>query len=412
MSIHLVDDHARALEIWASSAPRSRTLLHVDEHLDLRPISVEKLARARAALATADSSSGPRPWDYWSPSAQKSHGCGDYLAVALHLGLLERLIWVLPPDVALPKGEPLDKEGWCSLMRQHLGCEPDPLLLVEAIGPGWMEGRLLERPFRACVLDALPPLDTPVLLDIDADFFSACYPPSHPPSLGRASRPGPISSFLSLLRERGVESELTTIARSIDGGYMPLSLDPLARDLAGLLQERSDLPSRQRLTLLQELSYLEAHELPRYEARLRQAIEAHPQEPSLHLRAAHVQARRHGLLSALGEYRQAIAIDPAFRVGLVTACHAALIQRDEHAASVLFAECLASFPNPQENHLLLIQADLEALRSHPDNARELAAAWAEMNEVEEPDGLQPGPHSPHVDGWDNQDLWALSPSEP
>lgn len=226
----LFEDHREALFFWERLEVRGACCLHIDAHLDMSETRVPFLGTAE------------RP----------EVNCGNYLLPALSQGLVGQLIWVVPPHLH-PKGldaawalEELAR--WVSLRTSEAAS-----LTMRA---GRLEGTLCGFPFTLCHADNLPPLEVPVLLDLDVDYFF---------DRRDAVWQTPFSLFEHL---RSLQIQAVTIAFSVEGGYTPvqrrylghlsqllaLGQDQRAwelwRQLQGLETARGDLPAWVRATEL------------------------------------------------------------------------------------------------------------------------------------------------------------------
>lgn len=180
-----MEDHRDAYFFWKKLGVFDCTCVHVDAHLDTCEFQLPGAAGLQ----------------------QPEINCGNYLLPAMAEGIVTTLIWVVPPH--LPGS---DLSGW---VRRELPAWVHPSLsevLSWHLREGRVEGRLKGCRLVVCTSDNLPPLEGPVLLDIDADYF-----------LGLQDE---VWQSPLQLREQlaGLELQALTVAYSIEGGYTPPEL--------------------------------------------------------------------------------------------------------------------------------------------------------------------------------------------
>ncbi|MEW6281630.1 MAG: hypothetical protein AB1758_23670, partial [Candidatus Eremiobacterota bacterium] len=141
----LVEDHCQALDFWRECGVRGAACVHVDAHLDVTETGTER-------------------GSVYIPGGLN---CGNFLYLALAEGLVEHLVWVIPPALAGTLAwARRELQEWVDLT----GAEYASLCLRD----GRVEGRLLGRRLTICRLDVgLPELAPPVLLDVDVDYLVA-----------------------------------------------------------------------------------------------------------------------------------------------------------------------------------------------------------------------------------------------
>lgn len=199
----LMEDHCDAYPLWKEHGLTGMTCVHVDAHLDVSAdgFTAEGLA-CIAACRTARELEDFRGSEYlpWG-----GFHCGNYLYPALLEGVVEHLVWVVPPH--LPGPDPLrwvreELQNWVDLTVD----EYRALHLHQ----GRVEGRLAGRRLTVCTPDRLPHFDHPVLLDVDIDYLldadDAIW-----------QTPAGLAADLADL-----DVAALTVAYSVNGGYLPL----------------------------------------------------------------------------------------------------------------------------------------------------------------------------------------------
>lgn len=243
----LMEDHCDAYPLWKQHGFRGRTCVHVDAHLDVSAdgFTAEGLERI-AACRTAAELEGFRGSEYlpWG-----GLHCGNYLYPALLEGVVEHLVWVVPPH--LPGPDPL---GWA---RQELQnwveltvAEYRSLHLLE----GRVEGTLAGRRLTICPPDRLPRFASPVLLDVDIDYLLDAQdrPWQSPAELAADLAHLPVAAL--------------TVAWSVNGGYLPLEHRYLGNEVYALLAGGDDRWSALAEAFLQGRADLPAEAPPWFHA--------------------------------------------------------------------------------------------------------------------------------------------------
>ncbi|MBI2265757.1 MAG: tetratricopeptide repeat protein, partial [Armatimonadetes bacterium] len=205
MKPFLMEDHSEALKIWADHGIRGSLVIHVDAHPDFSEEGLDEQVLDKAQSL----SPSPILWESLQADLKGAWfgiHCGNYLAVAMKMGMIARCVWVLP------KGLFPDFSFQAVLSQLSLWVDvPLEDLNRFALKEGRWEGSLWGIPLILCDSEHLPEISAPYLLDIDVDYF-----------IGEDSRIWtPPSEVLSrLCGNKG--PEILTIAYSVSGGYTPL----------------------------------------------------------------------------------------------------------------------------------------------------------------------------------------------
>lgn len=219
----IFEEHASVLAHWFSRGASEATLIYLDAHLDLQFVGDIRMERLRQCQSAEDIAhlESPHPQ---SPHRDHCFGIEDFLLPAARLGLIRRVIWVAPPHVL--------RGGFgaaLAALQQMEGVTIEDLETFRRVPEGWLCGRLLGVDLVVCQLSDLSrmPLNGPVLLDIDADYFVSLPEDAvwiHPRHV--------IDTLVAL---PGIGNELT-ISRSVGTGFMPLQYRFIADHLAAIWQ--------------------------------------------------------------------------------------------------------------------------------------------------------------------------------
>ena len=249
-TVHVMEDHDAAYDVWRSAGVRGRTLVHFDGHLDffwlpersagdlLKASSTEELDRM---LAEAGS------WDIATRPLRASINIGNFINPAIREGIVQSFYWVIPdPFWSTPAQREMVKASLAEMIHSH----PRDAGAMSVTEEG-IRLSLLGCPLVVCPLSALPRFSEPVLLDIDVDYLVSWKCDYRPPYFERAAtRPWRMpSAFLNSLAQAQIPTDLITIAYSVNGGYTPLEYkyfgDLLAKAFAAPDRSVSDDPQEQ-----------------------------------------------------------------------------------------------------------------------------------------------------------------------
>jgi len=195
--VFVVENHDQAYYVWRDQGVARRVLVHIDAHPDMNWV------RDGAPVTIA-----------------------DFICPALTNELVREIVWVVPdPTWESAKGR------WVVLryLKRILSKYPESAPAIA--GKDQISARIMGRPLRVCPLRLLPEWREPVLLDIDVDFLLI------PILSGTGDIHSPLpwcwpEDVVSRLCERGLRSDLITIAYSVEGGYTPLQWKYLGDELA------------------------------------------------------------------------------------------------------------------------------------------------------------------------------------
>lgn len=207
--IWIMERHDEAYPIWRDSGLRRKVLMHVDAHHDM--------------------------YGKWVEAKHRLVSIANFIYPALEDGIVREVIWVVPDETWATK------RGLKDVLRALKRIDPGSAARRVKLQPDGrrITGIVLDKPLTVCPVAHLPAIDEDVLLDIDVDYFVT-------PNIGYRGIDsyGEIpwcwpADLVAQLRVRCVQSELVTIAYSVEGGYTPLQWKYLGDELALRLQRRS-----------------------------------------------------------------------------------------------------------------------------------------------------------------------------
>lgn len=229
-NVHLVEDHSQALALWAKAGVRDATVLHIDAHHDLLPaLAAENLDKLRTLAGNAQFAELEAAGRYSTPREKALFGINNYLNAAYQLGIVKKIFWAYPYQ-GTPTREKLEA------YRNHLidVAIPrwKPQFRALQIVPPFLVGTLGGVPVTIGSLTDFKETGTPLLLDIDLDYFPVLY--RNPVSTPYLQLLGVFARFL---QEQRVQPMQTVIAYSHNGGHLPIELRYLGPWLKTLLTE-------------------------------------------------------------------------------------------------------------------------------------------------------------------------------
>ena len=221
-NVFLMENHQVAYAAWHSAGVTSGIVVHVDAHEDCRFVPDDKVRRAKSL---ADSGA----WEelhalsdmdgYFRYSTKQEtllFDLGNFLYPCIRDGTLSAVWWVIPNKSI----EPECSERLKRHLRGALRLESLPNLSED--GSNGFHFSISNVSFSVTTLGALPRLQKGTLLDVDADFFAFASALSDDHLAG--SLQWDPETVLQILADRAPDPAVVTIASSVWGGYLPLSL--------------------------------------------------------------------------------------------------------------------------------------------------------------------------------------------
>ncbi len=194
-----MDDHKKAYLFWKEMGFFHSSCLHVDAHLDI----------SNFKTPSTDCDENPEL------------NCANFLLFAIQQEIVSEVVWIVPPYLV---GE-FDMLDWFrEEIRRWMRIDQDDYFSFSKLGPRTVLGQLAGARLLVTTVDELhqhwqPPVDRPLLLDIDIDYFLG-------QELGLASDRCVVwQTPWELLEKLGpLTYTAETVADSVSGGYTPLEL--------------------------------------------------------------------------------------------------------------------------------------------------------------------------------------------
>ncbi len=349
--VHLMEDHDEALARWRETGLRNRLVVHIDAHIDFgwmpdrHPLELLEVSSIRELEEQA---AQPALWNFSGQPDDRLISIGNYLNPALREGIVREWYWVAPDGFFGSSKEVRRLENLLkTLQARHPGAFGSPRWDGAAF-----HAEVYGAPLTVCRLGDLPPFTAPVLLDIDTDFLmihSLAKP--YPHADFHRARPWiwP-EELIDRLHAAKLQTDLVTIAYSVEGGYTPLPFKYLGDELAERCRT-SNLPlaSRTRYARTLQLAECRGRTDGISEAdRSMAGSEPETGDAAILYQCALLFLERGQVEAARSAYSRAIALDPTYRTaynngGVIYLCH-----REKARAEAEFRNILMLDPQQVE----------------------------------------------------------------
>lgn len=225
--VFLTENHNQAFLIYKKFKVKKRTLVHFDAHIDLNWIRRDELS-----LLTSNPNSDSlksflkSPYQYYIPRKKFLH-VGNWIYPLLMDSSVTQLYWVVPDqDILQPQWLEFFKKGIKLYQKEITFSEINSFKINTKLKR--IEGTLYRKPIIVCTIKNLPNFTSPILLDLDTDYFdfnSAIF-------LERLKDPlfWP-DQFVKILQKKKLKADIVTICYSLEDGYNTLALRFIGEDL-------------------------------------------------------------------------------------------------------------------------------------------------------------------------------------
>lgn len=232
--IFLMDDHSQAYWIWKKEGVKNKVLLHMDAHMDCNWIPQKDLN----SIMTVDSLKGLETllndcgtWDLSGKTKEERIASGNFILPALQEGIVQKFYWIVPDYGWKPNKY---AEEIKNAFSNFSGVTPEDIQNIKVDNYSVMF-KLNSYDITCCRLDDLPVIDSKVLLDIDLDYL---LENGHSCSPEKTDKPWILPKELAKrIQQKGVKTDLVTIASSVRDGFTPEKYKYLAHELAEFLED-------------------------------------------------------------------------------------------------------------------------------------------------------------------------------
>ncbi len=202
--IEMFEDHSGALVSWMKKGHEDMTLVHVDHHSDCEYVPEHKIQRLRKLYENKE-------WDEILKHKDKGgvlFSLADFIYPAYKLGIVKKVYWVTTLDLfwsnnPLPVVQAYLRENKYS----------DDIIDSFRIDGKTATGSVHGLEVTISTLDDLPPIQEPVMLSIDIDYFSNIMKES------KINELKVLRDFMSILRNKKLKVKNLDVTYSVNGGY-------------------------------------------------------------------------------------------------------------------------------------------------------------------------------------------------
>lgn len=201
----IVEDHSEVLAHWLKKGIINATLINIDAHDDIRRISaakidgLKKLHDQKDIKAISESD---------SLSDKGLYGIGNFIYAAGKLGMVKEVYWIIPfSHFSHPDIETRMKK----FLKSYRFSDDD--IKTFRLKDGCFRGEIDGIPLNICGIETLPPLNNPVILSTDMDFF-----PYLSVEYG-VNKLEAIKMFFDSLSKKDYRIMDAVVAYSVNGGY-------------------------------------------------------------------------------------------------------------------------------------------------------------------------------------------------
>ncbi|UCH80862.1 MAG: hypothetical protein JSW20_14170 [Nitrospiraceae bacterium] len=200
----IFEDHSEALVSWMKKGHKDEVLVHVDHHSDCQYVPDHKILSLKKLYEN-------REWDEilkHKDSGGVLFSLADFIYPAYRLGIVKKVYWVTTLDLfwsnnPLPVVQAYLRENKYS----------DDVIDSFHIDGKKATGSVHGLEVTISTLDDLPPIQEPVMLSIDIDYFSNIMKES------KINELKVIKDFLRILRHKKLKIKNLDITYSVNGGY-------------------------------------------------------------------------------------------------------------------------------------------------------------------------------------------------
>lgn len=243
--IFLVEDHDGGLNIWRKNKVQGLDLAHIDAHIDFgfhpaKPLK-QIVDQARSLKELKKGLEHSIAFMRYEKDFDKQTNIGNYIYPAMREGMVANFYWVVPGRLK----EFNAAAGFIRNILRNLLAESG-----EKAGHGFhgskdaekgiISAEIMGRDFIVCPLESLPVLRQKVLLDIDTDFLviDSLLNAGNTQQVGKRKPWIQPQELVAILKEKIKDPQITTIAYSVNGGYLPMKFRYLGDELAYHLAPR------------------------------------------------------------------------------------------------------------------------------------------------------------------------------
>ncbi|MBI4709591.1 MAG: UPF0489 family protein, partial [Nitrospirae bacterium] len=287
----LIENHSEALLHWLKKGYRNITVVHVDAHDDFEFVPEDKIKKIKELVKDQKFTEIEGLMDAGDRSL---FTLSNYLYPAAKLGVVKEIYWIMPFRLFEFSDAERRVKDYLKTMTSVYSIEDIEGMKMKG---GCLSGKLFKTKVNICSPMTLPPIQEPVIFDIDTDFF-----PPFSAERGYSMLRG-VKEFFDDMNKRQLKIAAADIAFSEAGNF----LKPGHRYVAEQIAEALKNPQILHSTVPPELWAVrdnangmflrgEWKELIEF---LKEPLKKYPEEPSLIIFRASAQVYT-------GKYREAL----------------------------------------------------------------------------------------------------------
>ena len=343
--VFLLENHDEAFYVWQNNKVTQRILVHIDAHHDM-----------------------------WWISDQANITIANFICPALKQDFVKEVIWVVPDATFANSTNRKSILAHVTTLLKEYPVKSRKLVLTNECIIASVLGKTLS----VCTLRSIPPRRENVLLDVDVDYLiipRVTYRESDHHLLLPWCWPCELVNHL-----RGMQSDLITVAYSVQGGYTPLQWKYLGDELVLRLKQANESGSRlEGMGQIRQGAEAEVRgEVTQAEVKYRAAMDLLPESAAPSYRLARLLTKLSRVQEARPFYQKAVAQDSSYRGAYSSAGFHFYWSRQFNAAETEFREMQAL--NPEDLYAHLGLGLLAKKRQRWDDAERYLQAALAMDE--------------------------------
>jgi tetratricopeptide (TPR) repeat protein len=303
-NVFLMENHNDALLCWRKTGQHEKILVHIDAHFDFAWIADKDPQDILNAKSLADFKRIAEKnlfWNLSNKTKDKLTHIGNYIYPAIKEDIVKEFNWVVPDRLFSKRRNIIRLKNEIDSIITLNPKQGSPLKLHG----NHLISDLCGIKLVICTLKDLPMLEEDVLLDIDVDYFidkeRAWFYPDR---------------FVKILEEKGLKSDLVTIAYSVEGGFTPIGYKFIGDHLAHMLNgcEKQDSRFDRAVSLI--IQAIDARHAKLYkDARrfLEEADGIYPDYAATYFHLSDIYYETGLKKEAHGYYQKAVTIAPSYR---------------------------------------------------------------------------------------------------
>lgn len=303
-NVFLMENHNNALSCWRKTCQKNRILVHADSHFDFAWIADKNPQEILDVKSLADFKLAAKEnlfWNLTRKSSEELTHIGNYIYPAIKENIVREFYWVLPDSLFSQRRRIIHFKKDIENIIKFSPEEKTRLV--------WQDDCLVSNicniKLIICRLKDLPGFEEDVLLDIDVDYF-----------IDKEKLWLYADTFVQRLKEKGLKSDLITIAYSVEGGFTPIGYKFIGDHLAYLLNGHATQNGRFDRVVSLLIKAIKAKDSRLYKEAilyLKEADSCHPGYAAVYYHLSDLYYNTGLNREALEYYQKAVSADSSYR---------------------------------------------------------------------------------------------------